>query len=334
MRITYLLGVFTAITSCFLMLACEKEIDLKAQTPPSQLYANCILNPDSVFQVYLSYSTPITASREEIENKLQDAVYASVVIKDENDQVIDSLRPYLIYYGYVPFLTFRSPYDLRPIPNKNYKLHVTEPYFSNRKNRPISAITSIPKEISGIRAKKHVPQRDITGEDETFGISLKWKDPNPQAKNFFIIEAIYKHTDLAWPYYPFLSRSELYSIESENDNQEIGKKTDKFLYIFIDDSKLPTKQNSDSISTQIGVLTETFDQWRTQFDSLNSTTELLINVHHANKALYEYYKDVEKYRINTNSTDIFAQPIHIRGNMQSGLGFFGGECIQQAILSY
>jgi hypothetical protein len=88
----------------------------------------------------------------------------------------------------------------------------------------------------------------------------------------------------------------------------------------------------DSIDTRISVLTSTFDQWKDLGTPFSS--EILIHVHHVSRDLYLYYQDVEKYRINSSGTDIFAQPISVKGNIQGGLGILGAEIIQEAVLIY
>ncbi|WP_264792937.1 DUF4249 domain-containing protein [Aureispira anguillae] len=327
MKKIYLLGLLS--TLLFLVISCEKEIDLKAQTPPGQLYANCILNPDSIFRVYIGYSTPITAPPDVIQDRLYDAMSALVLIKDANDYIIDTLQLTGVLYHNTQSLIFESIIGQKPLPNTSYQLEISEPFVHHSKE--IQAETTLPVSIQPIRARKAFPSREITGEDETFGIHLTWEDPNPQEENLFIIETICRNIDYSFFYPTQLIRSEFYAMGSENDNQEIGKNTDKFLYIFINDSKIPARQDPDSIHTKIAVVSSTLDQWPV---GPNISNEILVNIHHVNREQYEYYKDVEKYRINTNGNDIFAQPIPVRGNMQGGLGFFGGETSQQAVLSY
>ncbi|WMX12581.1 DUF4249 family protein [Aureispira sp. CCB-E] len=315
----------------FLSYSCEKEINLKAQTPPGQLYANSILNPDSVFRVFISYSTAITAPLNEIEDRLTQAIDAVVVIKDDNGAIIDTLEFIQKVYSGInsSFLVFESIEGLRPLPSQTYELYVSEPAIKNSKI--ISAQATLPTSFAPIYAKKRNPRRVITGTDQTFAIDLAWEDPNPQQENLFIIEATYRNIDWAWGF-PELAKSELYSIASENDNEEIGPANGKFFYIFIDDNKLRDRQRTDSIFTRIGVLTHTFDQWVDYGNPFSS--ELLIHVHHVSEDLYDYYQDVEKYRINSSGTDIFAQPVPVRGNVQGGLGILGTEIVQEAVLIY
>lgn len=315
----------------FLSLSCEKEIDLRTQTPPGQLYANSILNPDSVFRVFISYSTPITAPSEDIYDRLIRASESVVMIKNSSGALIDTLEFISIVYSNTnsSFLVFESIEGLRPLANESYELYVQEAAIRNSK--VISVKASLPTPLSPVLANKSIPIREITGEDQTFGIELSWADPEPQKENLFIIEATYRNTATSTGL-PEWIKSELYSVNSENDNIEIGPANGKFFYIFIDDSKLDNPMNTDSIHTKISVLTSTFDQWVDYGTPFSS--ELLIHVHHVNRDLYNYYQDVEKYRINTSGTDIFAQPVPVRGNIQGGLGILGAEEVQEAVLVY
>jgi len=326
------IGLLSGFILLFLInLSCEKEIDLKAQTPPGQLYANAILNPDNIFQVFISYSTSITAPLEDIHSRLNDATQSVVIIKDNSGAIIDTLEYITGVYSGInsSFLIFESIEGLRPLINETYELYIEESAIKNSKI--ISVTASFPTLFNPIQARKSTPVRQITGEDQTFGIELSWEDPNPQEDNLFIIEATYRNTDAFWGF-PELIKSELYSVGSQNDNAEIGPANGKFFYVFIDDSKLNNQINSDSVHTKISVLTSTFDQWIDY--GIPFSSEILIHVHHVSEDLYNYYQDVEKYRINSSGTDIFAQPVPVRGNIQGGLGIFGTEIVQEAVLVY
>jgi hypothetical protein len=315
----------------FLNLSCEKEIDLKAQAPPGQLYANSILNPDSVFRVFISYSTVLTAPLDVIHDRLDLATESIVLIKDANGILIDTLEFIREVYSGLnsSFLVFESIEGFRPLVNETYELYVHEAAVNNSKI--ISTTVSIPTWFNPIQANQSTPRREITGQNQTFGIELSWEDPNPQEDNLFIIEAIYRNTDLSSGS-SNLTKSELYSVNSENDNADIGPISGKFFYIFIDDGKLNNSITLDSIHTKISVLASEFDK---QVDNGTPfSSEILIQVHHVNQDLYEYYQDVEKYRINSSGTDIFAQPVPVRGNIQGGLGILGAETVQEAVLIY
>lgn len=325
-------GSLSVLVLLFLLnLSCEKEIDLKAQAPPGQLYANSILNPDSIFRVFLSYSTLITAPLDAIHDRLDNATESIVLIKDNNGALVDTLEFITSVYPGTnsSFLVFESIEGFRPLANETYELDVEE--AAVKKSKYISATASLPDLLNPIQARKSFPMREITGENETFGIRLSWEDPNPQEANYFIIEAIYRNTNLPSGS-PELIKSELYSVNSENDNGEVGSSNGKFFYIFIDDDRLINSIHLDSIHTKIGVLTKTFDQWVLAGTPFNS--EILIHVHHVSEDLYSYYQDIEKYRLNSSGTDIFAQPISVRGNIQGGLGILGAEVIQEAVLVY
>ncbi|CAA6829224.1 MAG: Unknown protein [uncultured Aureispira sp.] len=321
----------TLILGFLVAFSCQKEIDLKAQTPPGQLYANSILNPDSVFRVFISYSTLITAPLEDIHDKLDLAKESILVIKDDAGALIDTLEFIRGVYSGVnsSFLVFESIEGLRPLANQTYELQVHE--YSNKNSKFISAKVSVPTVLNPILAKKSIPAREITGEDQTFGIELSWKDPSRQEDNFFIIEATYKMTNLASGSSEFI-KSALYSLDYQNDNIEIGPANGKFFYIFINDSRLSGPIQLDSIHTKISVPVDIFDLWATPGTAFNG--KILIHVHHVSKDLYNYYQDVEKYRINSSGTDIFAQPIPVKGNIQGGLGILGAEIIQESILVY
>jgi hypothetical protein len=320
---------------CLLLLlnfSCEKEIDLRTQTPPGQLYANSILNPDSVFRVFLSYSTPITAPLENINDRLDEATESLVIIKDTTGFIIDTLEFITSIYSGVNngFLIFESIEGLRPLSNESYELYVLESAVNNN-SKNISATASVPASFNIIQANKSTPRREVTGTDQTFGIELSWEDPSPQENNFFIIEVRYRNTTISSGVSELI-KSELYSNPTENDNAEIGPANGKFFYIFIDDSRRTNPPNLANIQTKINVLTSTFDQWVDAGTPFSS--EVLIHVHHVSRDLYNYYQDVEKYRINSSGTDIFAQPVPVRGNMQGGLGILGAEIVQEAILVY
>jgi hypothetical protein len=325
-------GLLSGLILLFLLnLSCEKEIDLKAQAPPGQLYANSIFNPDSVFRVFLSYSTLITAPLEDIHDKLDVATESIVLIKDSNGNLIDTLEFITGVYSGInsSFLVFESIEGFRPLANETYQLYVHEAAINNSKT--ISATASLPSPFNPIQASKSFPMREITGQDETLGMNLSWEDPNAQEDNLFIIEAIYRNTDLSLGV-PELIQSELYSVNSPNDNAEVGPSNGKFFYIFIDEGRLINQVNSDSIHTKISVLANTFDQWNDLGIAFSS--EILVRVHHVSKDLYNYYQDVEKYRINSSGADIFAQPVPVRGNIQGALGILGTEIIQEAVLVY
>jgi hypothetical protein len=315
----------------FLNLSCEKEIDLKAQAPPGQLYANSILNPDSVFRVFISYSTLITAPLEEIHDKLDVATESVVIIRDANGALIDTLEFITAVYSGVnsSFLVFESIEGFRPLVNETYQLYVYE--VAIKSSRTISATATIPSAFNPIEANRNSPRREVTGQDQTFGIYLTWEDPSPQEDNLFIIEAIYRNVDQSTGISELI-RSELYSVTSQNDNTEVGPANGKFFYIFIDEGKLLDQAGLDSIRTKIGVLASTFDKWTDL--NIPFTSEILIHVHHVSKDLYDYYQDVEKHRINSLGTDIFAQPVPVRGNVQGGLGLLGTEIIQEAVVVY
>lgn len=325
-------GFLSGLIALFLLLfSCEKEIDLKAQAPPGQLYANAIFNPDSVFRVFISYSTLITAPIEDIHERLNAATESIVIIKDESGVLVDTLEFITSVYSGLnsSFLVFESIEGIRPLANETYELYIEE--ISIKNSKIISTTASLPAVLNPIQANKSNPRREVTGEDQTFAIRLSWEDPEPQENNLFIIEAIYKNTEVSFGVSEFI-KSELYSINSENDNAEIGPSNGKFFYIFIDDKKLNNSVNSDSIFTKIGVLASTFDQWVDL--GIPFSSEILIQVHHVSKDLYDYYQDVEKYRINSSGTDIFAQPVPVRGNIQGSLGILGAETIQEAVLVY
>ncbi|MFT5648173.1 MAG: hypothetical protein ACI976_002870 [Aureispira sp.] len=325
-------GLLSALMLLFLLnLSCEKEIDLMAITPPGQLYANSILNPDSVFRIFVSYSIPITTPLEGIHDRLENAKQSTVIIRDSSGVLIDTLEFITSIYPDVNtgFLVFESIEGLRPLANETYELYIQEAAIKNSKT--ISVTATLPSLLNPIQASKRFPMREITGEDETFGIELTWEDPNPQEDNFFIIEATYRNTRLLSGDTE-LKKSALYSVDSENDNVEIGPPNGKFFYIFIDDGKLNNSIYLDSIYTRISVPSSPFDSLVNDGAPFNS--EILIHVHHASKDLYRYYQDVEKYRINSSGTDIFAQPISVRGNIQGGLGILGAEVIQEAVLIY
>lgn len=326
-KVVLLVGLATL---CFFNFSCEKEIDLNAQTPPSQLYANAILNPDSIFRVFISYTTSITAPLDEIEDRLDKAEEALVIIKDANNTPIDTLEFISNVFSGVNsnFLVFESGKGLRPVLNETYELYVEETNIKDSKI--ISAQITLPDWLPPIKARKSDPNRQVAGEDQIFSIGLAWKDPNPQEENLFIIEAFYKNIDLSSGASEII-QSELYSVNSQNDNIEVGPANGKFFYIFIDDEKL-NNPFPDSIFTQIGVLTDAFDRLDQSLGPFYS--EIQIKIHHVNDDLYDYYQDVEKYRINSSGTDIFAQPVPVRGNIQAGLGILGAEVIQEAILVY
>lgn len=323
--------LFIGLIMLFLLnISCEKEIDLNAQTPRGQMYANAILNPDSIFRVFISYTTSITAPLDEIEDVLNQAEEALVIIKDASSSPIDTLEFVTNVYSGInsSFLVFESSKGLRPIANETYELYVEEAKIKNSKI--ISAQTKLPDLLPPIKARKSIPNRQVAGEDQIFAIQLEWKDPDPQKENLFIIEAFYRNIDLFSGISETI-QSELYSVNSLNDNLEVGPPNGKFFYIFIDDTKI---QNPfpDSIFTQIGVLADIFDQLDQAGTPFFSAIE--IRVHHVSDDLYDYYQDVEKYRINSSGTDIFAQPVPVRGNIQGGLGILGAEIVQETILIY
>jgi hypothetical protein len=66
-------------------LSCEKEIDFTNQSPPAQIYANYILNPDSILRVFVSYSIPLTAPVSHIDKKLEEAEQALVLTRNEDN---------------------------------------------------------------------------------------------------------------------------------------------------------------------------------------------------------------------------------------------------------
>ena len=161
-----------AILLFLLTFSCEKEIDLKAQAPPGQLYANAIFNPDSVFRVFISYSILITAPIEEIHDKLDDATESIVIIRDGNGTLIDTLEFIRGVYSDLnnSFLVFESIEGFRPLAEETYELYVHQTAIKNSKT--ISTSTRLPSFFNPIQASKGSPSRIVTGEDQTFSIEL------------------------------------------------------------------------------------------------------------------------------------------------------------------
>lgn len=312
-----------ALFAILLVLSCQKEIDFSGQTPPSQLYANCILNPDSVLRVFVSYTIPISASASDIDDKLEDAKRALVLIRHADSTVYDTLKLVQTYTEDLRFLVFESLTGKKPLLQTEYFLEVSEPMFPNRKK--MRAKTGIPKVLAPITADTFSPARIVTGDDKTFKISVDWQDVNPMLGNYYIIEAVYKNTNQTIGQTELI-RSELYALQL-SDNQDIGGQNDKFLYIFVDDARLPPHIQNPQLHTELAVLTATFDNWKEDLGQ-NFSSELLIRVHHVSTELYKYYKEVEQYRSHTGN-DIFAQPVPVHNNALEGLGIMGAEVIQE-----
>jgi len=324
-----ILAVISSIT-----ISCEKEIDFTNQTPPSQIYANCILNPDSVLRVYVSYTIPLTAPASHVDRKLEEAEKALVLIRNADNSPYDTLELVEGYYETTHFLVFESPTGKKPMPHALYKLDVSEPLYPGRKT--VEARNHIPAPMSPVFVLDSTLEESVTNSDKTFNFEVEWNDPNPLDTNYFMIEVIYKNTSLTAPINPTeYTRSEIYAISDNFNMQDVGQSSDKFLYLFFDDSKrpdlIPGTPPPIKIKTKIGVVKNIFDNWMNSelggFDS-----DLQVKVHHMTFELYRYYKEVEQYRA-TSGSDIFAQPVPVHGNAERGLGIFGGETIKQAILT-
>lgn len=308
-------------------LACEKELVFeRGQTAQPRLYANCILNPDSVFRVHLGYTVNITDPIVNIQDKIDAARNALIIIQDTLGTFIDTLVFVEAYNDESSFLIFESENNERPKANTTYKLEVSEPF--NPKNRKFAGLTSVPSYFDTVKAMPFMPLVQVIHTDPTFRITLEWDNPITE-KNSYVIEAIHRFTNKITGDVT-LTRASMYSTAANNDNGTIADPlTNEFLYIFTMDR--PGSNTMNTTRTDIAILTEPHEQEIASHGQNNITSELIIRVHNMNKAAYAYYKEVESYRKNNNSS-IFALPVVVQGNVQ-GVGLFGGRVTRETVFT-
>lgn len=332
-------------SSILLVLSCQKEIDFSGQAPPGQIYANCILNPDSVLKVYVSYSIPISEPVSYVDKKLDEAYNALVIIKESNGQVLDTLELTDDVHSNVRFLVFQSIEGIHPNPSTEYTLEVSEPYRPNSKKIK-QKITTLSGIFPPIDADTLSPKVQIEQDNKVFVINVEWLDPDPMDNNYYIIEAIFDNSfsdpsGIAYETW----RGEIYSIDNNTENHKVGNPNSSFFYVFLQDNKLyppgvsppppPPGGGPPAINTRIGVVTIPYEMeinhnWGQQ--GIGFASNLIIRVHQLSEDLYDYYKEVEEYRLTAGSNDIFAQPVEVRSNIQGSLGFVGSAVVREDVI--
>jgi len=322
---TRLLSFLSIVVLLSLVLSCEKELrfDRNLTTNP-RLYANCLLNPDSIYRAYISYTINITDPISDIQDKIDKAQNALVVITDTVDNISDTLQCVGKYSDESSFLVFESLTGTRPQFDRSYKLEVSEPF--NPKNRMSTNYTLTPDDFDSVTLTPLSPLVQIIHTDATFRFELEWE--NPVSKdNFFIIEGIFKITHPQTGDIEYI-RANLYSTSSNNDNGSISDHiTNEFLYLFFMDR--PGLNTTNITKTKIAVVTAPYENAVDNFGQNNIDAEIIVRVLQVNKPTYDYYHDVENYRKN-NNTSIFSLPIIVQGNIQ-GVGLFGAQVIREVV---
>jgi len=293
----------------FLLLGCTKELTYPDVAVNDFLVMNGLISPETGAVVHLSQSCHITdlhCSQKSIKN-------GEVILKDEvGNKLVELIHEEKGFYKAI---------DFKVAPDKIYTIEASSNGFET-----IQAKEKIPKSF-GCSLEK-VDERIISDYlCRTFEIEIQ---DNPDEVNYYLIDGwidilngVQLNIDLELNGYR-LPNAGFLSDDINVDNNTMISNVDISVYplefIFLTDEAF----NGQNYRLDFGLYLDNINLQK------DLDMEAHINVKSVSKDLYDYYKSVTLYKLN--SANILAEPQQIFSNIEAGIGIFGGFTEQEFII--
>ncbi len=289
-----------------LLISCQKEISFNYNGSDKRIVLNSILNPDSLFSVYLSES--IFANESFFESYGSTGKY--VAINNATVKVSDNK-------GFVEELTLsRDGHYLGnffPEENKVYTINVSVNGFSNAQST-----TSLPGKIT-IDSVKLLSINEDENEFYNLNMRLFFSD-KPDVKNYYYLVVLYNTTK--FDFGNFGGKN----IFESNDPVFLNHVDKKQYYIFNDDSF-----NGESYGLDFKLTSSIYDGLS------NDSISYHFYLCSLNSDFYFYLESYNKYVVTTDSEHNpipLVEPVDFYNNVSNGFGIFGGYQIDVDTLVY
>ncbi len=308
-----------------IIASCEKVIEFEGEALEKKLVMYSMLNPDSVIDVYISYSHPIfdhSFSYAQLPN-----ANVSLFRDDTFIETLTYRSPFSVSeYGPAPSLSNYVSVSEIPVPGSTYRLEVSVPGYQSISSEavlptPVPIISLDTATISYTES-----DFDFTWVRSAWKATIRFRDP-PDEENYYrlVLRHIYgSYTgDKSLPYsneYPVVvADEEILWIQSddpllnpEEDNSIFGSNIPNSFSVFSD----------ELISGKEYELDFTIDPYYFTIDTAyHEFFQLQIGLQAITKDLYLYLVTYTAQDMLGN--DLFSEPVIIHSNVNEGLGIFG-----------
>lgn len=286
--------ILVTITS--IIMACQKEIDIKIPNEPSRLVINAQWEQNRLFSARISRSVSVNEPIRFNEDRF--TVKNALVLVKQNNIVVDTLRWDSARAGYFTIRNRRTGL------NASYGIEVSAPGFPSA-----SAVSTMPAVITrptAITIRRNV--RTGSNNELLSEIAVTIRD-NPGA-DFYLLRF---KTAFGQPF------DCIFSTESEIEKIEIDNPLEPNP-CFRGDRILFTDRNFNS--NERTLLFYTNDSNLAEFDDAPTQTKKRpwLECLYINESYYRYIKSSSAYEgINGNS---LAEPVNVTTNVNGGYGFF------------
>ena len=323
----------------FLILAgfyssCEKVIEFEGEALERKLVLYSVLNPDSVIDVYISYSLPI----------FDLSPYGQVTSADvslfRDDTFIETLSykppsPRSEYMPPVSLSNYISASEI-PLPGSTYRLEVSLPGYQSVSSEAVLP-TPVPIiSLDTTRITYRESDMDFLWEWSEWNVSLRFRDP-PGEENYYRL--VLRQVSGYYTGDKFLPYSDEYPVVV--DEQEV-------LWIQTDDPLLnPEEENSifgSDVPNAFSVFSDELisgKEYELDF-ILNPYFEYLDTSYHEffqfRIELQSISKDLYQYLMSYSAQwmlgdDLFSEPVIVHSNVNGGLGIFGASASSKQSIS-
>ena len=308
-------GILSFLILSLLLSACQQDLILDVEIPEEEaaLVVNSLFNPDSLWKVQVSHTTPLLGFE-----KPQEVSDARVELL-ENGSVIEVLsysgERQVNGRGFASTGIYRSS-GLYPEVGKTYQIRVSAPSFD-----PVSASDAIPESVS-IHAssyRKNVASDVVGPLDE---IRLTFQDPAGEP-NFYNIRVHSRVHDTSTGLTGSYSYG--FSIISDVRDDFFGADPDQFLG---DDKLFEADTDGLSFSDSFfdGQEKEIVLQLRgdnacgTSFAAIEC--QAVVELSTISESFYQYHRTLQLQ--NQTEQNPFAESIRVSSNVDNGIGIFAG----------
>jgi len=304
--------------------SCEKVIEFEGEALERKLVMYSVMNPDSLIDLYISYSHPIF----DTDFSYEQLTSANVSLF-RDDTFIETLTyrtplPKPLYAPEVSLSNYVSISEI-PVPGRSYRLEVSLPGYISVSSE---AVLPTPVPIISLDTTR-ITYREYDWEWSEWHASLRFRDP-PGEENYYRL--VLRQISGFYTGEKFLPYS--------NDFPVIIAEED-ILWIQTDDPLLNSEEDDNSIFGSD--IPNTFSVFSDELISgkeyeldflINPYLEYLDTSYHEffqfrielqtiSKDLYLYLRTYSGQYENGN--DFFAEPVIIHSNVRDGLGIFGAS---------
>lgn len=296
---------FVFILFVLSFLACEETINIEGTDSQKKVVINSIINPDSTWNVNLSYSKSIFVDAD-----FQFINHASVKVTSLNTGQSFFLKN-----------TSNGNYTraLNPTEGHSYEMEVT-----TVDGEIVTGRTYLPSVI-----KVDVMKKDALDADgkETIEIDIEIED-NPEEENFYVwevVENIYEVNTEDPGAENHIAATLPLEFEVEDSKKENLKSLNSLL--FLSDSEFDGTVYTTKLTLGNEIITKNGYENTNPNPSVNPRFNLRIMA--VSKDMFQYMRSYELYKQTDIKVTSLAQPVDIYSNIENGLGIFGGFSLKE-----